>query len=75
MLSDNEKLQIRQMLQNPQWQAIEHLITETCANLESESTVRETEWDTVKTTLTNDGMIKGIRHLSQEIWKHAHDQN
>lgn len=73
MLSKPEKQQLKQLLQSPQFPAFERLANELCDKYAYESPVRETEWETLRTTLTNQGMIMGIKKLIQELYANLQD--
>jgi dihydroneopterin aldolase len=70
MIGNTERLQIKQLIQSPQWATLERLANEICETLK-ESSVRETEWDTIKATLLQEGQVLGIKKLLQEAYKHA----
>lgn len=74
MLTANEQSQIRGLLGSPQWKAIEHIAEILIKNFHDEGTIRDTEWETVKSTLLKQGRIEGITRLFQELQKQAiHD--
>ena len=75
MISGPEKTQLKQLISSPQWGALERLANEICDKLRDESSVRETEWETVSSILTKEGEIRGIRRLLQEVFTHANVQN
>ena len=71
MISSNEKLQLRQLIQMPQWKAFEGLANELISQLESNSPVRDNEWDTIRSLLTKEGQIEVIKRLTQEVYAKA----
>lgn len=71
MISNPEKRQCRQIIQSPQWKVVEMIANEMCNKINSDSNIRDSEWETVKTTLINDGMVRGIRNFIQEIYNNA----
>lgn len=71
MLSKTERTQIRQLLQSPQYTAFDKLVNELKEKYRDEYASRDTEWDTIKNTLINEGKIRGITELVQELFKHA----
>lgn len=68
MFTKQEKGQIRQIIQMPQWRIIEQLVNDKIAKIKSDSIVGDTEWDTVKAALINEGQERGIRSLLQDIY-------
>lgn len=71
MISPNEKKLARGLLQTPQWRIAELIADEMCDKLKTDSVVRESEWETLKTALLNEGQIRGIRNFLQEIYNYA----
>ena len=73
MLAKSQKQQLRQLMQSPQWGAFFQLAEEKCARVESDSVVKDSEWETLKTTLLNEGRVRGVRELLQEAMDKATD--
>lgn len=74
-MDKTQRQQIKHVLSSPQWKAVEQLAQALCNKTAGESPVRDTEWETLKTTLENSGRIKGIQMLIQELWNEAgHEQ-
>lgn len=71
MLTNQEKNQIKQILQSPQWATIERLANLLCDQINSDSTVKDDQWDTLKTTILQEGEVRGIRKFIQEMYKNA----
>jgi len=71
MIGNQDKSILKQLVQSPQWSVIEHLANEVCVKLEGESSVHDSEWETLKATLLKEGKVRGIRHLLQEIYNYA----
>lgn len=67
-LAKTERAQLRQLMQQPQWRAFEHLVEEFVAKIKDESIVQDSEWDTLKKALMNEGQARGIRNLIQETY-------
>lgn len=67
-LSKPEKSQLKQLIQTPQFAALDHLIKEMIEKYQDEIGARETEWDTIKITLMNEGRIRGLTELMKEIY-------
>ena len=60
-------------MQSPQWAAFEQLVAEMCAKIESTSNLQDTEWETLKSVVLNEGRVRGIRELIQEVFREAKD--
>ena len=73
MITKNEKIQIKAILQDPKWGSIENLANDLCDKVALESVVKSTEWETLHTALINEGKIRGIRQFIQELFAHAQD--
>jgi len=73
MLSNPEKIQILQLLQDPRWQTVERYIKMLIEELNTDSTLRDNEWETLKTTLLKEGKIQGITELTQKLYEAAQD--
>ena len=73
MLSNPEKIQILQLLQDPRWQTVERYIKILIEELNTDSTLRDSEWETLKTTLLKEGKIQGITELTQKLYEAAQD--
>ena len=71
MLSNPEKIQILQLLQDPRWQTVERYIKILIEELNTDSTLRDSEWETLKTTLLKEGKIQGITELTQKLYEAA----
>jgi hypothetical protein len=73
MLDNREKSQLKLLLQTPQWSAFERLAALLCDKLRLDDPVRDTEWETIKATLSNHGQIRGIQYLLQQVWDNIKD--
>lgn len=72
-LSNAEKSQVKQLLQQPQWQVIERIANELCLQLRDGSVITPTQWETLQAVLTREGEVRGIRKLIQELYKIAQE--
>lgn len=68
MLTEQEKSQIRNTVQSPQWQTIERLAQLLINKIQSEPTIGDSEWDTLRRTVEQQGQVKGINRFIQEIY-------
>lgn len=73
-LSNSERTQLRQLLQSPQWGSFEHLMKDLLDKWRDEFGAKDTEWETLRNTLTNEGKIKGVTELSQEIYRQIQNE-
>ena len=64
-MTNPEKTQLRQILQDPRWVTAENMAKELCSMIALESKVKDTEWETLKTTLIDEGKVQGIRKFIQ----------
>ena len=67
MLTKNERGQIRQLVQAPQWPTLERVAELKIASIVNEETVKDTEWETLQSVLMKEGRIKGIKELIKEL--------
>jgi hypothetical protein len=73
MIGNTERSQIKQLIQSPQWLAIQNVAKELIAKLQGESRVKDTEWDTIKASLFVEGEIRGIELLFQELERQIYE--
>lgn len=66
-LTSSEKTQIRQLLQDPRWQTAQRLAELLISNLKENSNMRDSEFETLKATILEEGQIQGIRKFFQEL--------
>lgn len=70
-MTKSEQSQIKTLLQSPQWRTVELLVNAFCDKISYDSVVRESEWDTIKTALINEGKVRGIKEFIQEMYNQA----
>ena len=75
MLTKTEEQQILHLLKSPNWATVERFVEYVCDAWSKDTTVRDTEWDTIRATLTRDGKIQGVREFVQELYKVAQKAN
>ena len=68
MISKTERTQIVQLLQTPQWKALENLIHTIAKGYEEEAIILDSEWDAMRSSLIKEGKKRGIQVLMQEIY-------
>lgn len=67
-LAKTEKTQLRQLMQSPQWGALDHLIRDLIDKAKNGKQAGDTEWDTIRNTLVNEGRERGLTELIQELY-------
>ena len=70
-LTTGERMQLRQILQNPMWQTVERLATLLCDKISYETKTKESQWDTIKATIGSESEIRGIKRFIQSIYEQA----
>lgn len=71
MLSQGQKQQTRQLLQDPRWGVVEQLINELCVKIRENSAIRETADQTVQEACLQEGRVQGLRMLVQAMYEAA----
>ena len=71
MISKVEQKQIKALVQDPKWQTLENLVEELIEKIRDDSIVGDSEWETLRTALLNEGRIRGMRDLIQEAYRTA----
>lgn len=62
---------IKALLSTPQWAVAERVAQSLKDKLAYDSTVRDSEWDTLKATLIKHGQVEGIGMFVNELYKIA----
>ena len=70
-LTTGERTQIRQILQSPGWQTAERLANILCDKIAYQSKVKDTEWETIRTALMEEGEVRGVKRFIQEMYNQA----
>lgn len=73
MISARDKSQLKRLFQSPEWRLVEQIASDLVAKWRSDSVVKDSEWDTLKTALINEGQTRGVKSLLQEILNQAQD--
>lgn len=68
MMSSQQESFLRNLVQSSNWSVIENLAKEIVTKIRDESTIRDSEWETIKTTLQKEGKVEGIKQLLQEMY-------
>ena len=68
MITDRDKQQLRRLLHSPDWNSLEALINEMVDKIHGQSKVGDSEWETLKKTLLDEGEERGLHRLQQAIY-------
>lgn len=71
MRSEQERSQLRSIVQSPQWKTVIAVAEELCVNVKTEQIPYDTEWETLRETLINEGQSRGIKRLLQSVEREA----
>ena len=71
MITSSEKSQIKQLLQDPKWQTVERIIEVVIEQIKDNSPLRETNDETLREFLLQEGQIRGIRTFIKELYEIA----
>lgn len=72
-MTPQQKSAIRNLLQSPYWQIVMDLAKEFCVKVKETSPLRESEWDTLKEVIRQEGKVEGVNNFIQELYKIAQD--
>ena len=73
MISQQDKSVIKMTLQSPGWRVIQQVCDEMIKNWQNQSKLGQTEWETARNVIRDEGRCEGIRNLVQELYKLAND--
>lgn len=71
IITKQERAQIKILIQDPKFRVVEDLANLLCDKIAYESSVKESQWETLKTTCEQEGKIRGIKQLIQELYEEA----
>lgn len=71
MIAKTDRTLLKLLFQSPQWRVVEQVATELVNKLKTDSVVRDSEWETLKIALLNEGQVRGIKSLLQELFDQA----
>lgn len=71
MLTDNQKLTLRHLLDSPQWKTAQFIAEEHIKGVQGESSLRDSAEETLKATYLKEGRVQGIREFIQELFKNT----
>ena len=70
-MNEQERNNLKTLIQDPRWQTFHRFVELTRENIKSHSCLRDSEWETLKALLIQEGQLQGINHLMQEMLLHA----
>lgn len=73
MIDQNQRRQIRGLLQSPQWASVDRLATEYINRIKDEELLPYSEWDALNSSLSKEYRIRGIRGFLQEVYSILQD--
>lgn len=73
-ISDRDKQNLKQLIFSPQWKVVEQVVEMMCQDIRGRSKITDTEWETLKKILTDEGEERGIKRLMQQINDYAIDK-
>ena len=71
MLNNQEKSQIKALLQSSHWAMVERLAELVIKDIEDTPLIRDSQWETTKATFEKEYQVKGIRHFLSEFYNSA----
>ena len=71
MTTEQEKAQLRSIVQSPQWQTVLAFAENLCASIKTEPHTYDTEWESIRDTLIDEGQVRGIKNLLQSLQRDA----
>jgi len=71
MISTPEKSQIKRVLQDPAWAAVQHCAEELIKDTEASYVVKDNEWETIKCAISRESRIQGIKDFIAKLYHEA----
>lgn len=71
ILGKQERNLIKLLLTSPGGQVLEMVVQNMMDKYKEEFGARESEWETIRNTLINEGKIRGLKELIQELYLQA----
>lgn len=66
-LIEHQKSQIKQLLFSPQWNTIQLIAEEMIKEIQGQSSIRDSEYETLRETFLKEGKERGIRDFLQKL--------
>lgn len=71
MISDRDKSLLKKLVTSSEWNLVNLVAEELLQDIRQRSNVAETEWETLKNTLMNEGEQRGILRILQRLIDYA----
>ena len=71
MITQQEKSQIKALLQDPRWPTIQRVIEQVISETQDTFVVKDDQWETLKATITREAKVQGIRELLNRLYQEA----
>lgn len=71
MITQQQKSQIKSILQHPSWPLVEQIANELRTEIKLESCPKDTEWETVRTVIGLEGEYRGISRFLKKLYEYA----
>jgi hypothetical protein len=69
MLEDKQKSSLKNLIQSPQWKIVEFVAEEYIKRINNGSSIRETDWETLREVVGREGKVQGVREFIQELYQ------
>jgi len=68
MLNPGQKEQIRKLVSSPYWELLKQIAESLHHEIQKRNKIKDTEWETLKELLINEGKCQGIKEFLQFIF-------
>ena len=72
-MTEQEKKALLRLMQSPDFRVLESVIESMCQDIQSREKTRDTEWETLKNVLMDEGQVRGLRQLITSIMENIKD--
>ena len=73
MISEKEKVILKNLSVSSEWQVVEKLAKDMLDDIQFRPKIKDNEWDTLRSIIGDEGETMGIRSLIQSVHKMAKD--
>ena len=70
-LNEHEKSQVQSIISDPRWGVVIKISDMFIEHIKQDNLIKDSEWDTIRATITQSAKIEGIKSFVQEVYKHA----
>ena len=71
MITDHDKVVLKNLLFSPQWKVVELVASLMIQDIQKQSKVADSEWETLRKVIHAEGEERGIHRLFQQIQEFA----